>query len=238
LILYEGPSLLNKAPIVVIATQGSANTKTGDMDQTWILHQDVHPMEALKQGLDAAICGDCQHRRSQGGACYVQVAWAPSQVWKKYRVGGYPKLRELVTNFSGRKVRLGSYGDPAAVPVRIWDRITRKSAGWTGYTHQWRTALHLQPYCMASVDSEEERALAGSMGWRTFRVRRPYDPIDDYEVRCPASQEAGYKTDCATCLACGGTNAKAKCDISIIVHGATAGRFTKSGGKEPAKAAA
>ena len=36
-ILYEGPSALDGAPIVVIATMETSNAKTGAMVQTWIL---------------------------------------------------------------------------------------------------------------------------------------------------------------------------------------------------------
>jgi hypothetical protein len=49
-ILYEGPSMIDGKPIVVIATVGSANSKTGAMVQTWIMRQDVEPHHALKTG--------------------------------------------------------------------------------------------------------------------------------------------------------------------------------------------
>ena len=45
-ILYEGPSMLDGAPIVVIATgfaERSGNDKTGAMIQTWILRADIPP---------------------------------------------------------------------------------------------------------------------------------------------------------------------------------------------------
>ena len=42
-VLYEGPSVLDGAPIAVIATLKSANVKTGDMIQTWIIRSDMHP---------------------------------------------------------------------------------------------------------------------------------------------------------------------------------------------------
>ena len=45
-ILYEGASMLDGAPIVVIATMKTSNRKTGDMVQTWILRSDVNPVEA------------------------------------------------------------------------------------------------------------------------------------------------------------------------------------------------
>jgi hypothetical protein len=64
-IIWEGPSMLDGAPIIVIATglaQDSQNTKTGNLIQTWIMRADVDPMRAIREGLDASICGDCKHR--------------------------------------------------------------------------------------------------------------------------------------------------------------------------------
>lgn len=71
LVLWEGPSRLDGAPIVLIATgmrRGSSNEKTGPMVQTWILRQDVAPHVAQRTGADASVCGDCplrpiMHRR-------------------------------------------------------------------------------------------------------------------------------------------------------------------------------
>ena len=65
LILFDGPSMIDGEPIVVIATgfkRSSANPKTGDMLQTWILRRDVAPFAAIHNGADASICGDCPLR--------------------------------------------------------------------------------------------------------------------------------------------------------------------------------
>ena len=55
---------IDGAPIVVILTalNGSMNTKTGHMTQSYILRADIDPVKAARLGLDASICGDCQHR--------------------------------------------------------------------------------------------------------------------------------------------------------------------------------
>jgi len=73
---------------------------------------------------------------------------------------------------------------------------------------------------MASADSDSDRIEAARMGYRVFRVRGASDPVNIGEVICPASKEAGVKTNCEACKACGGTSAKAKADIVIIAHGA------------------
>jgi hypothetical protein len=67
---------------------------------------------------------------------------------------------------------------------------------------------------------------AHAKGWRTFRVRAANEPVTaKREVICPASNEAGNRTSCLDCKACGGLSAKAKVSMVIIAHGATAKRF-------------
>ena len=61
-VFYDGPSALDGAPIIGIAVLRSDNRKTGDMVQTYILRADTHPVDALRDGSDASICGDCPHR--------------------------------------------------------------------------------------------------------------------------------------------------------------------------------
>lgn len=222
-ILYQGPSLLDGAPIVVIATGlkvKSENAKTGAMIQTYILRSGVSPTVAIKTGDDASICGDCVHRGAGDGSgrtCYVNVGQGPLAVFKAFQRGAYRKAS--VHDFNGRKVRLGTYGDPAAVPLDVWRLATYAATGWTGYTHQWRTRPDLQRYCMASVDNGPDALRAQAAGWRTFRVALPSAPERRIvgEVMCPASAEAGKKLNCAQCMACGGGNRKSS--IVIQAHG-------------------
>ena len=79
--------------------------------------------------------------------------------------------------------------------------------------------------CMASADTEQEAREAQTMGWRTFRVKEASAPKLAREVTCPASKEAGVKTSCEDCRACGGTSSKARAGIVINAHGTTAKRF-------------
>lgn len=234
-VLYEGPSALDGEPIAVIATgieRRSSNAKTGAMVQVFIIRADVHPIEALKTGEDASICGGCRHRPDPAAlaegkivrSCYVDVTKSVNSVFKAYRKGSYAKAmpHELAAIGAGRKVRLGAYGDPAAVPSWVWSEFCSKAAGVTGYTHQWRTVgREYAMWCMASCDTPEERLEAKSMGYRVFRVSLDADRMDR-EVICPASDEAGNKTNCASCLACGGNGAKTKADIVIRLHGTVA----------------
>ncbi len=235
-VLYEGPSLLDGAPIVVIATglkTASTNAKTGDMIQTYILRADVPPIEAVKQGADESICGACPHRGDGSGhdrSCYVTLFHGPRAVYAAFQRGSYPKG---AADASGRMVRLGTYGDPAAVPVDVWERLLAGSEGFTGYTHQWRRpdvpAETWAPLVMASVETIEEMDAAQALGYRTFRVTPgPKENIKGREIVCPASAEVGKKATCEECKACMGTSAKAKVSVSIAAHGS--GRKYVSGG--------
>ena len=184
IVLYAGPSRIDGAPIVAIACrimEASSNAKTGAMVQTFILRQDIAPHEALKTGDDASVCGDCKLRPIRKGdvRCYVRVHQAPLSVWNAYQRGRYatPGLdfaaALLPALFAGLSFRIGSYGDPAAIPASAWKTATRKVKNRTGYTHQWRRRIGvgLKGLCMASADSESDVATATARGWRTFRVR-------------------------------------------------------------------
>lgn len=232
LILWEGRSMLDGAPIVVIATglkRGSRNGKTGAMVQTYVLRQDISPVDAVKTGADASICGDCPHRGGgfNGRTCYVNVGQGALVVWRAYRRGIYAKAAEAADVRrvgAGRMVRLGTYGDPAAAPAAIWQDLTAEASGWTGYTHQWRDlrAEPLRSLVMASADCPEDALQAHSMGWRTFRVTRTAaEPNVGRETTCPASAEAGHKLTCEACGACTGATGR-KGSIRIVAHGALA----------------
>lgn len=232
-IFYRGPSPIDGAPIVAIATLKSKNSKTGDMVQTWILREDISPQDAIQSGADASICGNCAHRgrAKRKRTCYVQADKAPSSIWRAYHRGQYVDLSndsELVAYLvAGRIVRMGAYGDPAMVPVKQWRALLAGSAGRTGYTHAWRRmwAQALRPYVMASVDSVAEQDIARAMGWRTFRVRTETEPLQANEFACPASPEGGQRKQCITCKACDGADRAGKASAAIIVHGAMARHF-------------
>jgi len=256
-VLYEGPSLLDGKPIVVIAiglNNKSKNSKTGGMIQTYILRSDVSPIEAIRDGSDESICGNCELRgtvevvakgkfkgqkRNRKRKCYVNVGQGPTIVFKTYKRGGYPRYNPMCHYFSvealfpKRLVRLGTYGDPAAAPEWVWEEALRDTAGWTGYTHQWRDPrfAYLKQWCMASASTEDDAVDARVEGWRTFRVAMPKDkPKYAWEAPCPASAEAGRKLTCELCLACHGTARGVKKAIVIQAHGGFAVMSAINGG--------
>ena len=229
-VFYDGPSSIDGAPIVGIATLESRNGKTGDMVQTFIVRADEHPIEALRTGADRSICGDCELRGSpdEPRLCYVDVGKSVAQVWAAWTRGAYPLVSpaEARARVTGRKVRMGAYGDPYAIRRSAWAWVDAAD-GWTGYSHQWRraNAQWLRAYAMASVDSLAELEMAQSLGWRTFRVRRPSEPLAPREAPCPASKESGSRKQCIDCLACDGADRPGRASMAIIVHGLMARHF-------------
>jgi len=215
-VIYRGPSRINSRPIVVIATDGTQNRKTGDMIQTWILAEDEAPHEAQRTGADEAVCGSCPMRPSKGGGCYVATFQAPLSVWRAYHRGVYHDRSPAAVG-AGRLVRIGSYGDPAAVPPRIWRALSSRAAGRTGYTHQWRRFRSaLRPLVMASCNSRADAAEAQSKGWRTFRVapKGRAEPMPG-EIVCPASVS---DRQCSDCLACNGAESGSRRASIVIEH--------------------
>jgi len=215
-ILYEGPSLIDGAPIAVVATgfqRRTANSKTGDMVQTWILRSDLNPLAAIHTGQDVSICGDCplpgmlekRQRRTvnRRRACYVNVHQAPLAVYHAYRRGRYEPFdsaRHLAL-FQGRMLRLGSYGDPVACPVHVWTPLLRVVRGSTGYTHAWREPRfwRYRRFLMASVESLDDARQAQARGWRTFRSAPKGELPAPGEFHCPASAEKGHRLQCELC---------------------------------------
>ena len=241
-ILYDGPSMLDGEPIIVIATgfrRGSANPKTGDMLQTWILRRDVKPFAAIHTGADASICGACPLRgiieRANGQhatvnrrrGCYVNVHQAPTAVYQAFLRGRYEPFDrgQHLPLFRGWMLRMGSYGDPCAVPYSVWSTVAKVATGRTGYTHQWREGRfwRFRRLLMASVENAADAELARSRGWRTFRTTLPGDGPARREFTCPASAEAGHRLTCDQCGACNGADRNPnRVNVVIQAHGSPA----------------
>ena len=241
-IIYRGPSLLDGAPIVVIAIQtkkAKANGKTGAMVQTYIIREDMDPRLANKTGADFSICGNCVHRgqakkkNARGKqafkrSCYVQwqgvlVVWRAFQRGYYQDVSGHDAIAFLGQS---RKVRLGTYGDPSAVPSYIWESLLSRAEGHTGYSHQANVAgADFRPdLFMQSVDNAEQARAAWALGRRTFRVlRNDESPIVGKEIDCPSSRGV----HCTSCGLCRGAHPTAK-SITIPAHGVGKANFNKA----------
>ena len=238
IVLYEGPSAIDGAPIVALTAdidRKSKNVKTADEVQTYILRQDVKPNAAIKSGEDTSICGGCAHRSEASGgsgACYVIAFRGPLAVWSAYKRGNVirPSDAEISAMVADRTIRLGSYGNPSAIPADRWEVLLAQSKGHTGYDHRWRDSdpavwAHL---VMASVDTPDEAREAIAMGYRTFRTRLPDEVLMPHERVCPASHEFGQVVTCEQCRGCDGTRrGQKRKSYAIMAHGPMAKRYEK-----------
>ena len=68
------------------------------------------------------------------------------------------------------------------------------SKPWTGYTHQWNKvwALPYSKYFMASTHNKEETYKAKQKNYRSFIASTTGT---EEAVTCPASDEAGFKSN-------------------------------------------
>ena len=235
LVLWRGPSRINGDPILCIVTgltQKTSNEKTGDMLQTWIIPADTPPHKAIKNGKSRSVCGGCHHdtqKKTGKRSCYVVVHHAPLSVYSAFKRGSYAEVNwETWSNLvAGRFGRLGSYGDPAALPLSVLDRFCAPLEGWTGYTHQSGSARlrDALKYCQGSADSLQDAEAARAAGVGSFRVLGPdSEPRQPWEMHCPASEEKGYQKTCQECGVCRGIGGK---NVVINAHGTGSVNFTE-----------
>jgi hypothetical protein len=215
-ILYKG--ITNGQRFVVIATgfkTRSANIKTGDMVQIWILLIDQSPIEGMQSGIDAlTICYGCKF--ASGNGCYVTLAQAPLTIWQAYHRGSYPTLTGYSV-FQDREVRFGAYGNPSLIPLRIVKAIRARAGKTTGYFHDWATnwkAKSYNRYFMASTDTLESLDEAKSQGLRVFHASK-----EKPTGRFKTCLNVTHGIQCAECGLCNGGKGP---DVWVPLHGSGA----------------
>jgi hypothetical protein len=228
--------LLDGAPIRAVAIISKRNRKTGAMVQTYIMRDDMNPLDANKSGADFSICGNCPLRgiatndekakQAKKRKCYVVLGQGPLGVYKTFKKGKYPAIsgHDAIADFgAGLMVRIGTYGDGSAVPSYIWESLISQAIGHTGYSHQsempqsgFNPALY-----MVSVESESQARAAWDKGFRTFRIGNA--PIAGKEIVCPSNRGV----QCADCGLCAGNSNRAK-SIVIPAHGVGATHFANA----------
>jgi hypothetical protein len=217
LVVYRGPSeYAPRSTIRAVLVLKSTNRKTGNMAQLHILHDRVEPHTAQRTGRDQAVCGGCPLRPSLDGGCYVVTCQGPLSAWRATQRQPVATWSEIGEALQGRSLRLGAYGDPAALPGHLIAVLSALvHGGCTGYTHGWRTRPDLKPYCMASTHGEMETLDAQASGWRTCRMMELGGHMLSQEIQCPNESNG---IDCADCLLCRGASLQAK-SITIPAHG-------------------
>ena len=284
LIIYDGPSVIDGAPIVAILTglaNASRNAGTGDMLQLYIFRADMMPEVARHTGADAAICGDCPMRgrvvsldeardiaatfythsgcydmtRPAGQraqlikriktaqdkgqdtinierACYVIVSQAPTIIFKAYHSGLYREATpdEAAQYVRGRALRIGAYGDSAALPFGVVEPLADAADTVTNYTHSgcydMTRAKQLAQFTMLSADNLEQAERYRKSGARTFRVSSDWELVNGVrrvndiardESQCPKT--ISKRVTCETCGVCDGLKRGIKNSIVAPSHG-------------------
>lgn len=238
---YNGPSEIDGKPIMGVAIFDSTNRKTGNMVQTYIMRSDISPTIAASNGEDESICGNCAYRKrnikiwhpkkgwlsANKRRCYVNLGQGPLAVYKSFCKGNYPDISSnpsLLQKISGAMLRLGTYGDPMAIPYQSWLPLLQADIqGHTGYSHQWDNDKLASPWIgklMASVENASQRLRAIAKGWRVFQVLNTWDDSASNSLGvCPSSKEyiakTGKKIPCSSCKLCNGS----KANIGIRGHG-------------------
>jgi hypothetical protein len=232
-VIYNGPSRINGDPIIAVLVFKSTNGKTGNMAQVHIIREDKHPMEALRDDTDVAICGNCPLRYvvnpdtgKRKRICYVNTGFGPAMVYKQYKLGNYPTMTPenagAMLRAMDQGVRLGAYGDPGAVDVGIWQRLLNSAGTFhTAYTHQWKEE-YFQPelltIAMASIDHENtiEQLAELHPDARWYRLlKSTSDKLASGEIACPSKSNGKRRIQCADCKLCAGTSRNAK-NIAIV----------------------
>ncbi len=228
-IVWRGPSIFTGNPVQVLLSclnpsSPSRNWKTGPMIQATILPVGVNPTRGFGTLAERDTCGACRLT----GAGAARVCYAAMHAWLTGRSAeGAPvvDLAEAVRLLGNRPLRIGAYGDPAAVPTEVWRGLVDGASHWTGFTHAWRTCDQaLAQWVMASVDGPAEQREAAALGWRTFRIRHPGGELALGEVPC-ANESSGVQ--CIKCALCKG-NASGAANVVITVHGLGSRRFVET----------
>lgn len=180
---------------------------------------------------DNKVCFDCPFSVSNGAklsACYTHKMMQYSGFISQLRSIGkefgsfdviphfnWRHMEAIIQMAYNRFVRFGSYGEPSLIPFELVDGISMVAKNWTGYTHQWMRKPEYAKFFMASTHNVHQEKAARDMGFRSFVA----SPIAIPElVSCPASNEMGFKSNCAKCGLCSGTQGKGNKSIIILEH--------------------
>lgn len=229
MIIWRGQSKATGASIAVHLTNVSGvqratkNPKIGDMAQAWILPASQDPHTSTKTGLDKSVCFSCKHRKATAtdegeASCYVDTHRAPLAIYKSAQGSRTVHVATVRENLQKIPLRIGAYGDPAAVPMHIWNTLLSYVPGHTSYTQQWKSQPYLKRLAMASTTTPADTREAWRKGWRTFRTKAVNEPVLQGEVVCPASKESGHRTTCSECLLCNGKVNRDDQRKSIVIN--------------------
>lgn len=197
----------------------SSNDKTGDMIQSYFLRKDefISPTGEIKErtsNLFGFGCSTCPAKKH----CYVSnTTQTKDKGLGSVRRTLFKLLREEETSYqfvsfshavervreAGKKLRLGTYGDPTALSVSQIAELVSVSPGHTGYTHYWRRKENREyrNYLMASCETASQLKRAEKYGFRAFLALPENASIPENTVICPNYTQG---ISCLTCGLCDG----------------------------------
>ena len=200
--------------------QSSSNRKTGKAVQTYLIQKD----RITEKEVFGAKCEACPMVKK----CYVKRDKMSVRKALKRMLGledgntsyALVTLNDALPLLHGRKIRLGTYGDPSALSLDVIKRITEAATlGHLGYTHFWREiSPDYAQYLMASCESAADEREARLIGYRRFRVRLQEGDqhlLSD-SIECP---NVTHGITCDQCGLCDGTRKGAVKSIWIGEHG-------------------
>lgn len=179
---------------------------------------------------DADVCMDCPFAVSNGAklsACYTHKVMQYSgfvsmlrSIGKETKWDDIPELnadieRDILAMCNRKYIRFGTYGEPSLMPYELASSMVAVASNWTGYTHQWHKKPEYSTLFMASTHDALGEQRASRDGWRSFVASaRGIKGL----VQCPASKEMGFKSNCAKCGLCSGTEGKGNKSVVILEH--------------------
>jgi len=176
--------------------------------------------------LDASNCMDCPYSGNQGkGGCYTHkfnqymgfLSMLRGVKSAQLTPMNQHKFTIIIDMCANSYVRFGTYGEPSLLDIQLVKSMALSAKSWTGYTHQWNKwwASEYSEYFMASTHNGEETNKARLKNYRSFISSTTGN---EDAVTCPASAEAGFKSNCASCGLCSGMKGKGNKDIKILEH--------------------
>lgn len=241
-LIYQGYSLAvpdEEVSLIITGLNGNSNnSKTGSMAQLYLLCSQK-PSEAIRNGIDKAVCGNCSLRNGKqatGINCYVNshhlYSMWQSMKMNRYRPMSLWQVRDILLA-NKTPLRVTAYGDMALIAsgYDILDTLTG-STQFTGYTHQHNLQFfdpRLATKLMLSVDSLAHKLETKKRfpNCKTYRVLAKNEVKQDNEIMCPSKKiplpHGGFRRNiqCQTCLLC---NAYNKFDIVTMPLSASLSR--------------
>lgn len=228
---------LDNDNVFVVSKSKTTNKKISDgsaLVQTYTFSKDQWLLANTSKGfgmkkfftMDGSNCLDCPYSGNQGeGGCYTHkfnqyvgfLSMLRSIKFSDLTPLDADKFMDAVLMCKDSYVRFGTYGEPSLLNFSLVKAMSCIAKSWTGYTHQWNKewALPYSKYFMASTHNKEETYKARQKNYRSFIATKTGN---EEAVTCPASAEAGFKSNCASCGLCSGTLGKGKKDIKILEH--------------------